>query len=137
MWALGDVHPGELQIESSEEDALDSIMGLLRCCRHDGSADDVSLLFAKSKAVSRHSKLWACALRSRALVTALAASWIPARVPLARTAKACWSSQMAMLHVNQQYTCSTFWQELARHGTKTLHARASANTLYACAKPAS
>jgi hypothetical protein len=43
-------------------------------------------------------------------------------------------SQMAMLQIHLQHTCNTFWRGLAKHGTKTLNARASANMLYACAK---
>jgi hypothetical protein len=42
--------------------------------------------------------------------------------------------QIAMLQVNLKCTCNTFWQRLASNGTMVLDARATANTLYACAK---
>jgi hypothetical protein len=72
MRALGDVHPGELRLESRVEEALDSIKALLGC-----GADEVHLLFAAFKAVPRHSTLWARASRSRALVPALTALMDP------------------------------------------------------------
>jgi hypothetical protein len=73
MRRLGGVHPGQLQHESREEAAIFSIKALLGCGGHGGGADDVCLLFATSKAVPKHSTLWARALWSRALVPALTA----------------------------------------------------------------
>jgi hypothetical protein len=134
MKALRDAHFRELQFESRAQDALDSIIGLLGCSRHDGGAADVRLLFATSKAVPRHSTLWARALRSRAHVTAPTALMDPCARDLGTYRKSMLACQTAMLQVNLQYTSDTFWEGLARHGTKTLIARASANTLYACAK---
>jgi hypothetical protein len=134
MKALGDVHPRKLHIESRADEALDCIIALLGCGRHDGGADDVNLLLATSKAVPRHSTLWARTLHSHALVPSLTALMDPCARNVGTYRNSVLASQMAMLQMNIQYTCDTLWQGLVKHRTTTLNARASVNALYACAK---
>jgi hypothetical protein len=132
MSALGEVHSGELQLETRVERVLDSMKALLSHGRHDGGADDVRLLFAASKAVTRHSMLWARA--SCALNPAVAALMDPCARSDAMYKDNVLVSQMAVLQPRLQYMCQTFWQALARHGTTALDARGTANTFNAYAK---
>jgi hypothetical protein len=109
---------------------LASTKALLRCGGHDGGKDDMRLLFPACMAAPRNSTLWASASRSCALLTALLD-------PCARADSTCDDkvvmSQMAMLQPELQCTCHTFWQAPARHGTKALGERETANTGYAYA----
>jgi hypothetical protein len=134
MTALGDVSLMQLQLESRAEKALDSIKALLSHGGHDGGAEDVRLLFAASKAVPRHSRLWASALHSRALEQAIAALLEPCARADDNYKDRVLVSQMAGMQPKLQYMCHTFWQALAKHGTKALGARQTASTLHAYAK---
>jgi hypothetical protein len=132
MTALGDV--SQIQLVSHAEKAVDSIKTLLSHGGHDGGADDVRLLFAASKSVPRHSRLWASALHSRALEQAIAALLEPCARADDNYKDRVLVSQMAGMQLKLQYMCHTFWKAFAKHGTKALRSRETASTLHAYAK---
>jgi hypothetical protein len=134
MSLLADVATEELRSESRLDKALDSINTLLACGASDGSADDVHLLFAASKAVPRHSRLWAHALRTNALVPSISALLDRCACEDSTYRDKVLVSQMAILQPRLYCTCNTFWQRLATDGMQALDARQAANTLYAYAK---